>query len=74
MGKIMHIENDNGGWFREATIRISTISLPQSTKTSKTLYETCLFSGGHSEVIKLHTSLREAVAFHQDLAEEMGLL
>jgi hypothetical protein len=67
----MHLESTNGSLFKEATVRLSTISLPALFGSNK--FETCLFSGKEFEVLATYSTLLEATAGHQQFAEEFGL-
>lgn len=61
--------SDNGTFFKEATITLSTVWLPLSE-----MYESCVFfSNGTSDVLERYASQLSAARGHVRLAKELGV-
>lgn len=61
--------SDNGTFFKEATITLSTIRLPMSE-----MYESCVFfDGGNSEVLERYATQLAAARGHIRIAKELDL-
>lgn len=61
----------NGNLLRQATVWLSTTKLPIAIDNN--WYETCLFSDNDSESLSVHSTLSEAVSFHTDMSNKLGL-
>ena len=70
----MRMLSNNGGVFKEATIKLSTVEMPLIPGfNSEYAYESCLFSPGESEVLARYQSRSEAIAGHVALAKKFNL-
>lgn len=58
----MKLKSSNAGFFRPATVVVSTAKLP--IEINGRFYETCVFAGKDSEVVERYSSVAEAVAGH----------
>jgi hypothetical protein len=65
----------NGGIFKEPTITLSTVELPQLpwSGVKGETYESCLFTSGESEVLTRYQTRSEAIAGHVELAKKFNL-
>lgn len=61
--------SDNGTFFKEATITLSTVRLPLSK-----MYESCVFfADGNSDVLERYASQLAAARGHIRLSKELGV-
>ena len=67
----LKLTSTNGGWFRNPTLRLSTVSLPFYIDDEK--YETCLFGPSDSQVIERYTTFDEAVIGHATYSVKYGV-
>ena len=66
--------SDNSGFFSEATVRLSTVSMPKLVhKYLDYKYESCLFGDKDSDVVATYKTLAEAVIGHNRLSKQLGL-
>ena len=67
--------SDNGGVFKEASIKLCTTEMPRfrGMPAVPYRYESCLFSPSDSEVVGRYDTLAEAVEGHKRLSEKFGL-
>jgi hypothetical protein len=73
MNRFQMISN-NGGFFKEPTIELSTVELPHVPWFDLGYtYESCLFSSGESEILALYQTRSEAIAGHVELAKKFNL-
>jgi len=73
MNRFQMISN-NGGIFKEPTVELSTVELPQLPGFDLGYtYESCLFSPGESEVLARYQTRTEAIAGHVELAKKFNL-
>lgn len=64
----------NGGIFKEPTITLSTVELPQLPGFDfGYTYESCLFTSGESEVLTRYQTRAEAIAGHVELGKKFKL-
>ena len=69
-----HLDTNNGGWLRPATIRVSTVEMPRIKDFDFGYrYESCLFTGSDSEVLERYNTVSEAVQGHRRLTVQYGL-
>lgn len=64
---MFQLQSDNADLFKPMTILLSTV------ETTKTQYESCVFSGVGSEVVETYYSLTDAIIGHQKWAKQLGL-
>jgi hypothetical protein len=66
--------SNNGSVFKEPTINLSTVELPQMPGFDfGYTYESCLFSPGESEVLARYQTRSEAIAGHAELVKKFNL-
>jgi hypothetical protein len=65
----------NGGIFKEPTITLSTVELPQLpwSGVKGETYESCLFTSGEAEVLTRYQTRAEAIAGHVELEKKFKL-
>ena len=65
----------NGGLFKQPTITLSTVELPQLPWTGIEYgsYESCLFTSGESDVLARYQTRSEAIAGHVELEKKFKL-
>lgn len=51
---------------------LSTIYIPPLPMGGGSVYETCVFAGCDSEVIKVHGSLKDALTYHERALRDLG--
>lgn len=80
-----HLDTNNGGWLRPATIRVSTVEMPRIKDFDFGYnYETCVFGVKYnhskevyelsdSDVVKRYDTLSEAAAGHARICREYGI-
>lgn len=80
-----HLDSNNGGWLRPATIRVSTIEIPQIKGLDLGYrYETCVFglkfdhtkdqyNMSDSDVVDRYDTLLDAAAGHARICREYGV-
>ena len=72
MSKIFHLVSDNARWYRDATIRLSTIELPLTLDGNG--YESCIFYvRGDSEVVRRYATMADAIKGHRELEPLFGV-
>jgi len=62
------ISSNNGGWFRPATIYVSTVELPKLYDTYS--FETCVFAPVFNPVTEVYDWNRSEVVDHYDTLAE----
>lgn len=69
--KKFHLQDDNGGFFTEPTVRVSTVRLPVPHNGGQ--YETCVFAGDDSDVVERYKTSVEAAAGHAKYCKKYGV-
>ena len=72
MSKTFHLFSDNGCWYRDETIRLSTTQLPLTVDGNG--YESCIFYvHGDSEVVRRYATMADAIKGHRELETIFGV-